>query len=141
MVGHRVEDLVKGWIQRSYLERDGWWAQLVLDEFAFLDELGFSLVASSWAGVHFHQKGHYVGFVGPRRDIAVDYDPDDPKRVTIGASLVEHDPPRFVSLDEVLAEHIPGVEMPRRKPLDRDAVEANVRWWADGLRQIAPEVL
>ena len=93
MVGHRVEDLVKGWIQRSYLERDGWWAQLVLDEFALLDDLGFSLVASSWAGVHFHQKGHYVGFVGPRRDIAVDYDPDDPKRVTIGASLVEHDPP------------------------------------------------
>ena len=64
----------------------------VLDEFAFLDDLGFSFSGSSWAGIHFHQQGHSVAFVGPRRDVVVGYDPDDPNRVTIRADLFEHDP-------------------------------------------------
>lgn len=141
MAGLRVEDHVKGWVQRSYLKRDGWWAQLVLDEFAFLDDLGFSMSGSDWAGIHFHQKGHYVAFVGPRRDVAVEYDPDDPKRVTIGADVVEHDPPRFMPLDGLISQHIAGEQSPSRTPLDRAAIEANVRWWANGLRRIASEVL
>jgi len=140
-MARRVEDHVKGWVQRSYLKRDGWWAQLVLDEFAFLDDLGFSLSANDFAGIHFHQKGHYVAFVGPHRDVVVDYDPDDPKRVTIGADVVEHDPHRFIPLDSLLAQHDPGAQPPSRTPLDRASIEANVRWWADGLRRIAPEVL
>src|SRR4029077_5063590 len=47
----RVEDHVTGWVQLSYLKRDGWWVQLVLDEFSFLDDLGFSLTGSEWAGI------------------------------------------------------------------------------------------
>src|SRR3954469_2283083 len=137
----RVEDHIKGWVQRSYLKRDGWWAQLVLDEFAFLDDLGFSFSANDWAGIHFHQNGHYVAFVGPRHDVVVEYDPDDPKRVTIGADVVEHDPPRFVPLDALIVKYIPEARPPARQPLDRAAVAANVQWWADALRRIASEVL
>jgi hypothetical protein len=137
----RVEDHVKGWVQRTYIKADGWWAQLVLDEFSFLGGLGFSLSGSEWAGIHFHQKGHYVAFVGVRRDVVIEYNPDDPARVTIGADLVEHDPPTFIALDGLIAQHIPGEHPPPRQPLDREAVEASVRWWADGLHRIASEVL
>ena len=134
----RVEDHVTGWVQRSYLKRDGWWAQLVLDEFSFLDDLGFSLTGSEWAGIHFHQKGHYVAFVGPRRDVAIEYDPETN---TIGADIVDHDPRRFTPLDQLIAQHIPGEEPPQREPLDRETISATVRWWAGGLRRIAPEIL
>jgi hypothetical protein len=141
MPSRRVEDYVKDWVSRTYLKSDGWWAQLVLDEFAFLDELGFTLTGSEWAGIHFHQKGHYVAFDGLRRDVVVEYDSDDPKMVTIGAVVVEHEPQRFIPLDGLIAQHIPGAHPPSRTPLVRASIEANVRWWADGLRQIASEVL
>jgi hypothetical protein len=141
MTARRVEDHVKGWVQRTYLNADGWWAQLVLDEFAFLDDLGFSLTSSEWAGIHFHQKGHYVAFVGPRRDVSIAYDPDDPARVTIDAHVVDHDPPLFIPLDGLIAQYLPGEQPPSRVPLDRAAVEANVRWWAHGLRRIGADVL
>jgi hypothetical protein len=101
----------QGWVQRSYLKRDGWRAQLVM------------------------------AFVGPRRDVAVAYDPDDPKRVTMGADVVEHDPVKFIPLDALIAQHIAGAHPPSSSPLDRAAIEANVRWWADGPRRIASEVL
>ena len=139
MPSDRVEDHVNGWVQRSYLKRDGWWAQLVLDEFSFLRDLGFSLTGSKWAGIHFHQRGHYVTFIGPRRDVSIGYDPDDTK--TIDAHVVEHDPPKFIRLDGLIAQGLPGTQPPRRQPLDREAVETNVRWWADGLRRIAGDVL
>jgi hypothetical protein len=133
-----MEDLVQGWVQRTYLKADGWWAQLVLDEFSFLDDLGFSLTDAEWAGIHFHQKGHYVAFTGPRRDVVIEYDPETK---TIGAEIVEHDPSRFISLDGLISDHIPDEKPPPRSPLDRVAVEANVRWWAAGLRRIARDVL
>jgi hypothetical protein len=139
MTGDSVEDQVKGWVQRSYLKRDGWWAQLVLDEFSFLRDLGFTLTGSDWAGVHFHQRGHYVGYTGPRRDLAIGYDPEDTK--TIDAHVVEYHPSRFIALDGLIAERLPEAHPPRRQPLDREAVEANVRWWADCLRRIAADVL
>jgi hypothetical protein len=129
------------WVERSYLKRDGWWAQLVVEEFSFLDELGFSLTGPEWAGVHFHQKGHYVAFVGPKVEVVVEYDPDDPKRVTIGAYVVEHNPRQQIPLDDLIANHIPEKKRPSRKPLDRESITATIRWWADGLRRIGPEVL
>ena len=134
----RVDDLVKGWVHRSYLERYGSWAQPVLDEFAFLLESGFSLTGSEVAGVHFHQNGHFVWFVGPDRDVAVDYDPETN---SVAADVVEHDPPRFTSLDELITRHVPGAVVPRRQPLDRPAIEETVRWWAAGLRRISTDSL
>jgi hypothetical protein len=133
-----VLELVRGWIQQSYVRHDGWWAQLVLDEFGFLLDRGFSLTSSEMAGVHFHQKGHYVWFDGPTRDVAVDYDPETN---TIGADVVEHDGPRFIPLDGLIARFVPDARVPSRSPLDRSAIEENVRWWAAGLKEIASEVL
>jgi hypothetical protein len=137
----RVDDHVKGWVQRSYLEQDGWWAQLVLDEFAFLDDLGFSLTEEEWVGVHFHQKGHYVCFAGPRGEVVIAFDPDDPRWWAIGADVVTRNPPRRESLDHLISRYLPEARPPAILPLDRPAVEANVRWWADGLRRIASDVL
>jgi hypothetical protein len=36
-----VDELVWGWVQRSYLKEYRWWLELVLDGFAFLEGLGF----------------------------------------------------------------------------------------------------
>ena len=138
MTGRRVEDHVKGWVQRSYLKADGWWAQLVLDEFSFLDDFGFSLTGSEFSGIHFHQKGHYVAFTGPRCDVSIGYDPESN---IIEAYVVKPDPVLFTPLDGLIVDRVPGAEPPRRGQLDRAAVEENVRWWAAGLRQIATEVL
>jgi hypothetical protein len=107
MPSRRVDDLVKGWVGRSYIKRDGWWAQLVLDEFSFLDDLGFSLTRSESAGIHFHQKGHYIAFAGPQRDVVIDYDPETK---TMGASVLEHDPPRFIPLDDLIVARQPGAQ-------------------------------
>ena len=123
------------------MRRDDWWAALVLAEFSFLDDLGYMSTGSEWAGVHFHHNGHYVAFVGRRRDVVIEYDPDDPARVTIGARVLDHHPPKAISLDVLIAQHLPGEQPPSRVPLDRGAIEANVRWWAKCLGRIAPEIL
>jgi len=139
LVSYRADDLVKGWVQRSYLKRDGWWAQLVLDEFDFLRGLGFSLTGSDMAGVQFHQKGHFVCFQRSDRDVVVEYDPETD---TIGAVVIEHGGPRFIPLDDLILLHIPGAQrLPARSPLDRATIEENVRWWAAGLQQVASDVL
>jgi hypothetical protein len=138
VVGYRVDDLVKGWVQRSYLKRDGWWAQLVLDEFDFLRGLGFSLSGSEMAGVQFHQKGHFVDFHRSDRDVVIEYDPETD---TIGAVVIDHSPHRWIPLDDLILRHVPGAQPPTRAPLVRAMVEANVRWWAAGLRHVASEVL
>ena len=139
----RVDDLVTDRIGRTYLKRDGWWAQLVLDEFDFLLGLGFKLTGSGMAGIHFHQKGHYIWFDGPRRDVAIDYDPELER---MGASVVEHRGledvgPAFLDLDGLIAQHDPAARRPSRSPFNRAAVEDNVRFWAAGLREIAPAEL
>lgn len=133
-----IDHLVKGWIQRSYLKRDGWWAQLVLDEFDFLRGLGFSLTGSEMSGVHFHQKGHYVCFRRADRDVVIEYDPETE---TIGAVVIEHRGPRFIPLDDLIRSRILAAHVPPRSPVNRATIEDTVRWWAAGLRQIAAEVL
>jgi hypothetical protein len=135
----QLPNLVKGSIQRSYLEQDGWWATLVLDEFAFLQDLGYKLTGSPTAGVHFHQRGHYISYHGPRVDVSVGYDPDDTQ--TIDATVFDPSIPLFTPLDQLILGRHPAASVPRRTPLDRSAAEENVRWWAAGLRSIAPDVL
>jgi hypothetical protein len=137
----RLEDYIRGWVQRTYVKQDGWWAQLVLDEFAFLADLGFSLAGEAWVGIHFHQRGHYIRFSGQRRDVILEFDPDDPDRWTIGAEVFDHQANAYVTLDELIFRQLPQARMPVRRPVKREVVEANVRWWAEGLRQIASEVL
>lgn len=135
---YRVEDLALGWVNSGYIKRDGWWAQLVLDEFAFLRDMGFSITGSAMAGVHFHQEGSYIAFGRPDRDVIIEYDPETD---TIGAGIVQRDESSALRLDDVILERNPNALLPTRSPLDRANVEANVRWWADGLRAYAKDVL
>ncbi len=61
MVSARLDALVTGDVERTYLRGDdGYWADLVLAEFAFLGERGGALDE-----IAFHQKGDYIRFVGP----------------------------------------------------------------------------
>jgi hypothetical protein len=136
--GYRVEDLAQGWVNRSYIKRDGWWAQLVLDEFDFLRGLGFSMTGSEMAGIHFHQEGHFIGFHRPDRDVVIEYDPET---LTIGAAVIRRDEPGLSRLDDLILARVPDTRVPTRSPLDRASVDASVRWWAAGLRNIASEVL
>jgi hypothetical protein len=136
-----VGELVRGWVQRSYLKEYGWWLELVLDEFSFLEPLGYSLPRNDLKGVKFHQKGSYVWFEGPRRDVVIEYDPESS---FIKADLWEGDastPGRFKSLDEALLATGSAGTPPARSPLDRRAVEATIRWWAKGLRDDAANLL
>jgi hypothetical protein len=133
-----LPELVMGWIERSYLKSDGWWAELVLDQFAFLKDWGYGLTGSPIAGVHFHQKGHYVCYHGVTRDVSIEYDPESEM---IQARVVELANDLSTPFDELILRRKPEGRIPRRTPLDRPAIEENVRWWADGLRSIATEVL
>lgn len=129
-----VDELVRGSIQRSYLRQYRWWLELILDEFRFLQGLGYSLPTDDPAvGVKFHQKGNYIRFTGPGRDLVVEYHPESS---FITADLVEGDSaqtPRFVSLDQALLATGSVNRPPARSPLDRPAIEATIRWWAKGL--------
>lgn len=141
MVWPTIDELVIGWVQRSYLKEYRWWLQLITDEFAFLAPLGYSLPRSDVAGVKFHQKGNYVWFHGPGRDVVIEYDPESS---FLDAVLWEEDGSdagRFIPLDAVLLAVPPAVQPPSRVPLDRPAIEANVRWWANGLRAAAQSLL
>ena len=137
-MSEELPELVKGWIQRSYLKSCGWWAALVLDEFTFLKDLGYTLTGEPTAGVHFHQKGHYVSYHGVRHDVTIEYDPESE---VLQAWVVDVAIPLMTPLDDLILGHDPEVRVPRRTPLDRAAIEENVRWWAAGLREIASDVL
>ena len=76
MVWPAIDDLVRGTGQRWWLKDHGWWLELVLDEFAFLEGLGYSLPRDDVKGVHFHFRGHYVWFQGPSRDVTIEIDPE-----------------------------------------------------------------
>ena len=131
-----IDELVTGRIERSYLRRDGWWAELVLDTFAFLEPLGYSLTGSDMAGIHFHQKGNYIWFHGPGRDLAVEYDPESR---LIDAAL--WDGAAQTALDQAILSLEPNADVPMLKPLDQRAVQATVRWWAGHLERNADELL
>lgn len=55
----RLDELVTDWVSRTYLKRDGWWAEQVIEQFCFLEERGFDK-----PDVQFHQEGHYVRYRG-----------------------------------------------------------------------------
>jgi hypothetical protein len=136
-----IDDLVRGSGQRSYLKEYRSWLQVVLDEFAFLEAFGYSLPRDELKGVHFHFRGNYVWFQGPSRDVVIEYDPESE---FIMANLWEDEAStagRFTSLDQALLATGSAGEPPGRSPLDRAAIEETIRWWANGLRANATDLL
>jgi hypothetical protein len=129
----RLAALVSDPTQRSYLKRDGWWAELILDEFDFLEKYGFDL-----AEVNFHFRGNFIRFLAPHGELVFDYAAEDGG--WFGAELrvgLPADEPG-ISLDEVLAGRKSNS---RRRSDDHAQVATIIRRWAAALRDRAPELL
>jgi hypothetical protein len=138
-MGDRLPELVKKWYLQSYSKDDVWWAELALNEFAYLEALDYRRTGSPLGGVDIELNVHTIGYVGPKAMVLIFYDPEGP---SIGADLYDYAQEGLRTLDELIVERYPDEPMPARPtPLDRAAIEDNVRWWAAGLRSIAPDVL
>lgn len=126
-----------------------WWVRLVLDSFGYLEEeFGYSL-----AEVQMHFKGNSIGYRGPAFEFVTYYDPDATR--SIGASLwvvADLRPtgpgelitfPRVIQVNKLLHARDPDRSLPDTAPrrLDRDYVSWAVGTWAQGLRDLAPDVL
>jgi hypothetical protein len=116
-------------VARTYLARDdGFWADLVLAECAFLEDLGFSI-----DDISFHQQGDLITYRREWSTIAFEFFPDAEvidARASLSGGFLSFEGP----LDLIARLHDPGVRTPARAPLSRSVIEANVRFWADALR-------
>ncbi len=130
----RLDSLVTGRIQRSYLSRDGWWARQVLEAFAFLEDRGYEL-----ADIHFHQQGNFITYSGARLDVDVYYEPESTK--AFGTDLFDRAAQQYVPVDSLILERDPHVPLPRRDIRDQASVGENIRFWAVALEAMADEVL
>ncbi|MDQ6795692.1 MAG: hypothetical protein M3067_12910 [Chloroflexota bacterium] len=135
-MSQRLRALVKDPVERIDIERDGWWADLVLDEFAFLKEHGYEL-----AQVRFHFRGNFVRFLGRKCEVVLTYAPEDGGYFDAELWFPPPHHPRVVPLDRLLVEHDPTLQLPPKTSFDSDTITAWVRMWAAGLRQFAPQVL
>jgi hypothetical protein len=133
MVSARLDALIRDPIERTYLSRDdGYWADLVLAEFLFLEERGGRLDA-----VAFHQKGDYVRYRGPWGQVWIEFAPDNfpGGRWFYGGANLHGTTAQFEGeLDRLAFERQPAVPLPLSHPSDRATIALNVRFWADLLR-------
>jgi len=132
VVRRRLDALIRDPVERTYLDADdGYWADLVLSEFSFLEERGGRL-----AEVAFHQKGDYVTYTGPWGEVVVQFAPDNypGKWFYTDARLRGRTATFEGDLDRLLRERMPDRPLPPSAPLDRAMIAANVRAWADALR-------
>jgi hypothetical protein len=116
-------------VARTYLPRDdGFWADFVLAECAFLEDIGFSV-----DDISFHQQGDFITYRRDGSTIAFEFFPDAEvinARASLSGGFLSFEGP----LDLVARLHDPGVRIPARAPLSRSVIEANVRFWAAALR-------
>lgn len=133
MVSDRLNALVEDGIERTYLlANDGYWADLVLDEFTFLEERGGRLDA-----VAFHQKGDYIHYVGPWGRVTLEFAPDnypDGRWIWGSADLRSERAAFRGELDRLMHERQTDTTLPSISTLDRATIDANVRAWAKTLR-------
>jgi hypothetical protein len=111
---------------------DGFWADFVLAERAFLEERGYP---AEW--VTFHQQGDSLSFGGPRGSIVFEFFPDADyisarARLSGGVLTFEGD------LDVLARIQNPHVVLPPKLPLDRASIERMVAFWATTLRSADP---
>jgi hypothetical protein len=129
MVSKRLDGMIHGWVERTYPKGiDGYWADLVLSEFAFLEERGGRL-----EDVRFHQKGDYLRYVGAWGTVLLEFEPDS--NWIGGSARLSGESAKFEGeLDRLVRERMPETALPPKLPLDRESVAANVRMWAEALR-------
>lgn len=127
----------------------GWWVRLVLDAFGYLEsDFGYRLVE-----VQMHFKGNYIKYRGPVFEFITTYDPEATR--SIGAELwavedlgrdrdddaATH--PRAIDVNRLLRARNATLLLPETMPphLGVGNVTAAVTTWAQGLRELAPDVL
>jgi hypothetical protein len=133
VVSERLDRLIQDEVQRTYLETDdGYWADLVLSEFGFLEEREGRLDA-----IAFHQKGDYIRYSGRWGTVVLEFMPDNyPEGRWIEASARLRGAARTFegSLDSLIGETKLDPPRPTLAPVDRETIRANVHAWAEALR-------
>jgi hypothetical protein len=127
-VSPRLDALVQGWAQRSYLKTDGWWADLLLERFDFLRDFGFEVDR-----VNFRIQEHSLGFKSDRYAVDFLYSRDG---LCTGLLIPAGSEASWI--DDVLDRRLPGLPKPALEPFGRATVTARIDYWATGLRQLAP---
>ena len=128
-VSPRLDALVHGWVQRSYLKTDGWWADLLLERFDFLRDYGFEVDQ-----VVFRIQEHTLGFESDRYRVNFLYSRDG----ECGNLIIPADGGRPFGIGEVIEQQLPELPRPPLEPFGRATVTARIDYWATGLRQLAP---
>jgi hypothetical protein len=135
VVSPRLDALVEGWVQRTYLTSDdGFWADRVLAEFTFVEERGFLLDT-----IHFHQQGDFIRYRGAGGVITLEFFPDG-TNIDAHATLEGGKVSFSGSLDRLAIERT-DIRPPRKLPLNRSTIAMNVRFWADVMRVTADDLL
>ena len=129
--------------------RDGWWVRHVLDAFRFLEtDYGYAL-----AEVQMHFKGNYIRYRGPAFVFVIEYDPEATRSIGAEFWVVDDEPPgdqaeliprgQVIDVNRLLRARDPGRLLPETQPsrLDQDHVTDAVTAWAQGLRELASDVL
>ena len=114
------------WLNTSGLE---WWTSLVQREFAFLLERGYSLER-----IWLHHEGNFVLYSGPEWKIEISYEPESTETIDLQFYPVDSPEGPVLSIDDVLQERFPGLELPPKKPLTEEIVATNIRFWAQQVR-------
>lgn len=122
--------MIRGWAQRSYLAADGWWADLILGRFEFLESYGFQIDE-----IAFHFKEHTFRYIGPRHYLVFTYSPG-----WLCYALLSHrDAERVDTLEDLIASH--GHQAaPSMSSFGREEVTSRLLYWAAGLHSIALDV-
>ena len=132
MVGARLNAIVHGPIQRTYLEHiDGYWADLVLREFEFLEDRGGTLDA-----VSFHFKGDYIIYNGPWGKVTFSFAPDNLPGGQIGAEAIFHGAGATFEgdLNRLVRRRTGRSVPPIREEIDRAAIVERLGLWSAVLR-------
>ncbi len=134
MVSDRLNTLVRDRIQRTYLSGDdGYWADVVLAEFAFLEDLGGRV-----DDIAFHQKGDYIRYIGPWGEVVLEFAPDNyPRGWVFGRADVRSDTTRFKGDLRALAGGCSVAQPEPGNPRDREGITAMMHTWATALRRTA----
>lgn len=133
-ISDRLNGLVHGSVARSYLwGDDGYWADLVLDRFAFLEERGGRLTALA-----FHQAGDYITYEGPWGSVTLTFFPDNfgfGPWIEASANLRTQRSAFHDGLDRLVRKRRPGTTLTSLATKDRATIRASVDLWADVLRE------
>jgi hypothetical protein len=132
-VSARLDGLVKGRIKRTYLKGiEGFWADEVLREFAFLEERGFDLEE-----LFFHQNGNAIRYRRDEVQLLLSYEPEyEPPGIGAGLRVDGREGGAFTPVDQLILDNDPSTRLPERPPTDRDIVRANIRFWAAGIHRL-----